>query len=208
MKKEFLLTAYLAFLCFSHGILTSPKARPDMAIAPGIKYQPRPPTAANLQSCMDSPLQNYTEVWESGSNVTIKWDTTIPHPNPPGVKISVQFNLNSSFITLVEGLDITLNQYTLKLPEDKVSDHAVVQWIWDSEDDKGFYLGCGDVKIVEKDLSNSKSSTAVIKAAPSSPSVSNNDSASNSYNQSGENPLRVSRALFALPTVLFAIFLF
>jgi hypothetical protein len=133
---------------YSHGLLTSPAAREGMNVEPGEKFTPRPPTPEQLNGCAGVPAGAPSETWVSGSLVNISWIITIPHMNPPGVRLAIQFEPEEDFISLAEGLDINLLTAEVQLPEGRTSENAVIQWLWDTEADNGFYMGCGDVRVI------------------------------------------------------------
>ena len=108
----------------------------------------------------------------AGSFITVKWALTVPHrsdiatSNPDsGVRIALHYSFTDSFdcnvlaFNLRAGPDIpdAAAQQTpplevavnLEIPPDKVSDRAVLQFLWAAENDNGYYLSCADLAIVD-----------------------------------------------------------
>lgn len=155
---QLFLTTILFSNALSHGILTSPPARQGQNIAPGTKYQPRPPSKSDLTGCKESTSPGPVSLtWTAGSTQTVKWQVTIPHPVQPGVRIDIQYRPGEEFVNLLSGFDVNKGQADVSLPAGKTSDSAVLRWIWDSASDNGYYLGCGDVRVVAATRSASPS---------------------------------------------------
>ncbi|KAI9341437.1 hypothetical protein BDR26DRAFT_860425 [Obelidium mucronatum] len=136
-----------------HAILLDPIPRTGMAVGNGIKYvgnitnyipDPKFPACAEFQT--SGPV---TKKYVAGETVGIKWKNTIPHSNPPGVTISIQYAVGGEFVVLAEGIDDGPEEATIKLPAGKSSPSAVLRFMWQSKEDGGFYVGCADVSITE-----------------------------------------------------------
>lgn len=115
---------------------------------PGIKIAQLPPPAALLTragSCpgADTPGQ-VTDL--SSRAIDLKWTVSIPHDNAPGVRVAVMFEGEDKFTVLANGVDAKAEQTNVVVPGDK-SGAAVVQWMWASNEDGGFYLACADVRV-------------------------------------------------------------
>ncbi|KND02905.1 uncharacterized protein SPPG_01985 [Spizellomyces punctatus DAOM BR117] len=158
-------------LTSGHAILLFPTSRQtgtQMSFTDvGIKIATFPPTAAQLNSCLDSTPVAPQEAFVAGSDVTVKWSITIPHQNPPGVRVAVQYDPQSDFIVLQDNIDVNALSATLSLPADKSSDTAVLQWLWASQEDGGFYMACSDVMIKPAAAGN----TGLSPQEPVSPSA-------------------------------------
>lgn len=146
----------------SHGFLSFPVARngniagtlsnpggktPNLAL-----LTPAQQNLCGTSKVPDVGVQAITENWTAGQVVQVEWDITLLHASAPGVRIAIQYAPLDTFNdnVLFNGLDVGLaglNQITIKLPVGKNSTHAVLQWIWGSAADGGFYLGCSDITI-------------------------------------------------------------
>jgi len=141
-------------LAYSHGVLYCPTPRAGMGVSPGTKHQPRPPTTQELNDCAGSTAGTPTATYNAGDDISITWDTTLVHTNAPGVRIAVSYSSSDSFnqnILADFGVDVGgkgYHNFTVTLPSGKTSNNAIIQWIWDSSSDNGYYLECADVKIV------------------------------------------------------------
>jgi hypothetical protein len=67
--------------------------------------------------------------------------------------VAIQYSATDGFNNnvLTNGHDIGVlgtNTITVTLPVGKVSNNAIIQWIWATVADGGYYLGCSDVQIV------------------------------------------------------------
>ncbi|KAJ3078637.1 hypothetical protein HK102_004349 [Quaeritorhiza haematococci] len=133
----------------AHGLLAFPPPRndPGMSVAPGEKIARFPPPADILNSCHTSTPGPIAATLTAGQAVNVRWDITIPHPSAPGVRIAFARAPGANFEVLAEGVDVNLNAYEVRLPADVTSPNAIIQWVWASETDGGFYLGCSDVAI-------------------------------------------------------------
>jgi len=126
-----------------------PTARTGMAVGVGNK-NPGVPTQSQLNGCLGTSPGPIAATYNAGSTISVTWETTIYHASAPGVSIAVSYDGNT-FTSLASGLDIGQNGFhntTVKLPAGQTSNNAIIQWIWQSTADGGFYLGCSDVSIV------------------------------------------------------------
>ncbi|KAJ3168479.1 hypothetical protein HDU88_001361 [Geranomyces variabilis] len=138
----------LAPLVAAHGILVSPAPRAGQGIAPGPKFAIFPPPADLMALCGNNNNPGpVSATFTAGESIPVKWQITIPHVSKPGVTISIKYNPGDKFEALASGLDVNSVTSTVKLPADKASDNAVLQWTWASEEDGGFYLECADIAI-------------------------------------------------------------
>jgi len=152
--KIILLICTLFLSIQGHGILSCPPARVGQNSGNGIKLYPEPPTAQQTDACDVSVQGSITATYKAGASILVSWQTTILHTSYPGVRVAVQYNSTDSFNNNVLanfGTDIGvqgLNTIEVMLPANKTSNNAIIQWIWASQEDGGFYLGCADVQIV------------------------------------------------------------
>lgn len=133
----------------SHAILVNPPPRTtgQMSFSEiGIKIANFPPTAEQLNSCLDSAPSPTALQVKSGSQIPVEWSITIPHSSDPGVRIAMQFGDNV-FEIMQDNIDINAKTAKITIPSDK-SGKAVVQWLWATQEDGGFYMACADVEIV------------------------------------------------------------
>jgi len=138
-------------LIFGHGIMLCPPPRTGMATTQGTKY-PGAPTSTNLNSCMGYDTAGSSQAtFVAGQVTSIAWDTTIYHAPTPGVRIALACTGdNFSDNILAQSLDVGQvgdHYYNITIPLSK-SGACVVQWIWNSNADGGFYIGCADITII------------------------------------------------------------
>jgi len=136
----------------SHGILVCPPARAGMNSPPGIKHYPEPAPMDALNECNGSSAGTITGSYLAGSTISVTWDTTILHTSSPGVRIAVWYNDNDTFNSnvLADGVDIGItgnNTFNVTLSS-KTCNPCILQWVWQSSEDGGYYLGCSDIAIV------------------------------------------------------------
>ncbi|TPX60865.1 hypothetical protein SpCBS45565_g07382 [Spizellomyces sp. 'palustris'] len=136
-----------ACLVDGHAILVDPKPRAGQGLAPGPKFANFPPTAAQLAGCGNSTAGAISKTLTAGKNFTVKWAVTIPHISAPGVRLSIQWAPGEPWQILGNGLDVSTNGTSVALPAGKSSNAAVLQWMWASQEDGGFYLECADVAV-------------------------------------------------------------
>lgn len=162
--------------CAAHGVLRWPTARAGMAEGVGRKIPIFPAPAAYIGlngsqacDCRVPPPGNCSGpplvVYSPGQKAKIVWDVGIGHPPEPGVRIALRYAEDESFQVLrmgdgthpTDGLLMDdsakfigeggLHTFEVLIPAGRESPHAQLQWIWQSEADAGFYLGCADVEI-------------------------------------------------------------
>ncbi|KAJ3139839.1 hypothetical protein HDU90_008737 [Geranomyces variabilis] len=157
----------LAPLVAAHGILVSPAPRAGQGIAPGPKFAIFPPPADLMALCGNNNNPGpVSATFTAGESIPVKWQITIPHVSKPGVTISIKYNPGDKFEALASGLDVNSVTSTVKLPADKASDNAVLQWTWASEEDGGFYLECADIAIKPAATAPPKAPEPPVVAAP------------------------------------------
>ncbi|KAJ3163680.1 hypothetical protein HDU86_000274 [Geranomyces michiganensis] len=138
----------LAPLASAHGILVNPAPREGQGIAPGPKFAVFPPPADLMALCgSNNNAGPVSATFTAGETVPVKWAVTIGHVSAPGVTISIKYNPNDPFEVLAKGLDVDTLTASVKLPADKFSENAVLQWTWASQEDGGFYLECADIAV-------------------------------------------------------------
>jgi len=153
-----------------HAILTSPSPRPASGMqGTGTKLQPFS-SAALLASAGcggsangDPGVQTPTVAFASGSQITITWSLTIPHPADnldSGIRVAVHYGASDSFgqNILIGGVvgsgapgtvSAGLQTIDVALPAGKVCEYCTIQWIWAANQDGGSYIGCADVAITQ-----------------------------------------------------------
>ncbi|KAJ3089332.1 hypothetical protein HK102_006631 [Quaeritorhiza haematococci] len=142
-----------ATLASGHALMVDPPPRnvPDMRQEPGGKLTPFPPPANLLNSCntQAGPTTpgDAVATFTAGQTVTVRWKISIPHRSDPGVRIAVRYGETENFEVLADNIDVNTLSADVQLPAGKTSQNAVIQWIWASQEDGGFYLGCSDVAI-------------------------------------------------------------
>ncbi|KAI8905806.1 hypothetical protein EDD86DRAFT_182677, partial [Gorgonomyces haynaldii] len=96
--------------------------------------------------CLGATPIKPVDKFVAGQDVTVEWAITIPHKSDPGVRIAVQFP-GEQMQVLADKLDVNSLKATVKLPAGKTADSAVIQWLWATQEDGGFYMACSDVQI-------------------------------------------------------------
>ncbi|KNC96330.1 uncharacterized protein SPPG_08233 [Spizellomyces punctatus DAOM BR117] len=142
-----LVATAAACLVDGHAILVDPKPRAGQGLAPGPKFGNFPPTAEQLAGCANSTAGPISKTLTAGQNIDVKWAVTIPHVSAPGVRLAIQWAPGQAFQVLANGLDVSKNGSSVALPAGKTSNAAVLQWMWASQEDGGFYLECSDVAV-------------------------------------------------------------
>ena len=142
---------------YGHGkmVLPVPRAGSGGRSDLGDKLQPFPATAANITACGGTANKDpgplaIQNTYQAGQTISIVWKTTITHDNAPGVRIMVRYTTTEDFTVLADALQIGADgchNTTVTLPATRTSNNAVIQWLWQSQSDGGFYIGCADVKI-------------------------------------------------------------
>jgi len=132
----------------------------------GNKLQPFPQAAAYADGGCgginngDPGVQVPTVAYQSGQEVTVTWDLTLPHPADnldSGVRIAVHYGPGDSFDqNILTGgvvgsgqpgtVSAGLTTVDVQLPA-KTCDYCTIQWIWAANQDGGSYIGCADVAI-------------------------------------------------------------
>ena len=132
-----------------HAILTNLQSRtgPEMSFeGDGNKIATFPPTPQQLSGCLSSTPLPPRDTFTAGSQVELKWNITIPHASDPGVRVALQYP-GESMLVLADNIDVNTLSTTVNLPPDKISESAVLQWMWASQEDGGFYMACSDIRI-------------------------------------------------------------
>lgn len=156
------LTCCTLSAVIGHAILDEPRARTGMAVGLGQKITPRPPTLENLNGCSGTPPGPIQRTYCPGSDITVRWNITLNHPNDPGVRIALGYPGQDLYRVLVDGIDVHVNETTVSLPANETCIGCVLHWMWDSVADGGYYIGCSDVAILDsacisKNTTNSNS---------------------------------------------------
>jgi hypothetical protein len=175
------ILAYISgFHC--HALLTSPVPRTDGGmvglVAPGIKQATFPPLATQLSGCLKSTKTfSSKNTYTAGNRVTLNWTITIAHPSDPGVRVAIQYGPGKPMTLLKDKIDVNAKQAFIDL-DNAYSGEALLQWMWVSEADGGFYMACADLNIVKASLStvltdsdtdtlNTEASKGTIRVSPS-----------------------------------------
>jgi hypothetical protein len=145
-----LVLAFSSLHAAGHAVLLSPPARTGMAVGVGTKYYGNatawlPDTT--FPPCANSTAGPIAATFQAGSSIMVQWNVTIPHASPPGVFINIQFQPGGAFMPLAQGVNDTLGAYPVTLPAGQTSQNAVLQWMWQSMEDGGFYVGCSDIAV-------------------------------------------------------------
>jgi hypothetical protein len=91
------------------------------------------------------------QTFSPGESITVAWKTTIPHANPPGVRIAVRYVdvAGDTFAAhvLAAGLQSgqTGGNRVVTLPATR--GRAELMWSWESISDGGYYVSCADIQI-------------------------------------------------------------
>ncbi|KAJ3123130.1 hypothetical protein HK098_002173 [Nowakowskiella sp. JEL0407] len=175
MISQFLSIALLfSFIVsvLSHAVLEFPAPRKGEEVEPGFKINNFPPTADQLSQCvgLGKTPGAVSSTFESGATIDVKWKITIPHKSDPGVRIAVQFP-GEAFTVLVDNIDVNKVSVSVNLPAGK-SGTAVLQWMWATQEDGGFYMGCSDILVnAGAAKASPASSPQVIEPSPSPAAV-------------------------------------
>ncbi|KAJ3123119.1 hypothetical protein HK098_002162 [Nowakowskiella sp. JEL0407] len=167
-----LLFQSLASLVSGHAVLVSPPPRDGDEKEPGLKIANFPVREDQLQQCVGvgKDVGPVKATFNEGGDVLVKWKITIPHKSDPGVRVAIQYP-GEQFSLLTENVDVNLNQVSVKLPAGK-SGQAILQWLWASQADGGFYMACSDINVKAKSESPASPSPAAPSAAALSPAAS------------------------------------
>ncbi|KAI9362053.1 hypothetical protein DFJ73DRAFT_813179 [Zopfochytrium polystomum] len=140
----------------AHAILTSPVAWKGMADGTGIKYRgqaipgsPEIPDSISCEGFTDPGTISMTSI--PGSALTVAWDVTIDHANPPGVSVKLQMGGDGTanggaWIDLATGVDVHSLSTTVTLPS-MVTGNGVLRWSWQSQSDGGYYVSCSTISL-------------------------------------------------------------
>jgi len=114
-------------------------------------------TCGGAAAADPGPL-NTVATFNAGETITVQWVIHILHASAPGVQVALQYSAADSFSNnlLISGVDVQNNEITatstgqvnVTLPANKTSSTAVLQWIWATTADGGYYVGCSDIAIV------------------------------------------------------------
>jgi hypothetical protein len=142
-----MLSCILFASALGHAILESPTSRTTGQMSfqgEGIKIANFPATPEQLAGCLDSTPGTPTNV-QPGSALEVRWRITIPHRSDPGVRVAIQFPGEQMQI-LQDNLDVNVLRTSVTIPQ-TTSSSAILQWIWASQEDGGFYMACADLNI-------------------------------------------------------------
>ncbi|KAJ1559454.1 hypothetical protein HK096_000515 [Nowakowskiella sp. JEL0078] len=180
------------------------------------------PTADQLNECIGygKSTEKSKAAFSEGSSVEILWNSTVTRKlRDHGVRIAVSFE-KKNFIVLANGININDQRATIKLPVSN-SGPAILQWMWTSKQDGGFYMICSDVEvnpksnpkatktrsIVLKETSSIKSSglkktkTVVLKSQQTKDSIHHKELNHQSHKSSSKRAKKTKTVtLYATPT--------
>jgi hypothetical protein len=141
----------LASSIHCHAILTTPKSRTSgtqMSFSGiGVKIATFPPPPQQLNSCLDSTRQPSSLTVSPGSQTTVEWAITLPHSSDPGVRVALLDPKGGPAMVLVDNVNVNDLKTTVTFPAALTPGPAVMQWIWASKDDGGFYMACSDITV-------------------------------------------------------------
>eukprot|EP00462_Mataza_sp_D1_P007373 CAMPEP_0175123458 /NCGR_PEP_ID=MMETSP0087-20121206/2257_1 /TAXON_ID=136419 /ORGANISM="Unknown Unknown, Strain D1" /LENGTH=742 /DNA_ID=CAMNT_0016405157 /DNA_START=24 /DNA_END=2252 /DNA_ORIENTATION=- len=109
----------------------------------------------------EQPAKTSVATFVAGTTSALNFSITLPHngngvgagPNILRVALhysecdSFEDNKLVQFTNKMELLQTGVHQLRFVVPAGKFCDNCVLQWMWASEPDGGFYIGCADVKI-------------------------------------------------------------
>jgi hypothetical protein len=111
----------------------------------GVKIANFPVTTDQLAGCLDSTPSAALDTIAPGESMTVRWNITIPHTSDPGVRVAIQFPGEPMQI-LKDNVNVNDLNTTVTIPQTSANS-AVLQWLWASQEDGGFYLACSDLNI-------------------------------------------------------------
>ena len=159
MKRSFGVVVAAALLprLATHAVMRTPLPRPASGMqGTGTKLQP----FASAQSFADAGcggsgngdpgVTTPTQAFTPGSQVTVTWELTIPHPADnldSGIRIAVHYGAGDSFAdNILAGgvvgsgtpntVSAALLSSTVTLPAGKLCDYCTLQWIWAANQDR------------------------------------------------------------------------
>jgi len=139
-----------------HGFMTSPVIRGGTPTGVGQKISGTG-AQVDLTGCNQGDTENKGAVpptaantFKPGQQIPVTWNSTITHPNAPGVRIALKYKdkVGDTFAAhiLKDGLDGSKDgTETITLPTE--AGVAELMWSWASTADGGYYVGCADIEI-------------------------------------------------------------
>jgi hypothetical protein len=162
----------------AHAILEFPTSRKTGKMSfqgTGVKISNFPPTTEQLNSCLDSTATAPVSTFSINDSITVTWKITIPHQSDPGVRIA--FQSGTKMVVVKDNVNVNDLKSTVQIPKDLKPGNNVLQWIWASKEDGGFYMACSDITIQASTVNTTKSvlpnstatSGAIIGSLPITP---------------------------------------
>lgn len=175
----FIFLVYLVDHVNAHGLLTTPTDRTEQSangnkLTPFADYLTVSEDSCGGEDNGDGGPGDVVASFSVGDTIDVVYDITITHPLEPGVRIAVRDpSIDGSLFTdhiLYDfsdntDTDVDSGEHTLSLtlPTDLSCISCELQWLWASESDGGFYIGCADIEIAALSTStDSDSSNAQI----------------------------------------------
>jgi len=144
----------LSSIVDGHAILMNPVPR---VVYKAEEYPPKNYFPVDYESCAggnqpDPGAQPPKITWTAGQTVLLEWSTTIPHTASPGVRVAMKYSAADKFANNILVKSLTagpdgFNGIFVTLPNNKSGATAILQWIWESTQDGGFYISCVDVNV-------------------------------------------------------------
>ena len=147
----------------AHGYMTVPVPRGGEITGTGTKIIGTG-TAVDLTTCVQgqggisaTPTANIipANTFTPGQQITVTWKTTIPHLNPPGVRIALRYpNVQGDTFAshiLQTGLQAGEQGGTTTITLPAQQGRAFLMWSWVSTADGGYYVTCADIVVGQDD---------------------------------------------------------
>jgi hypothetical protein len=147
-----LLILAIATQVRGHAIMTGPTPREGAEMSTkdiGVKINSQFPLPAGFRTgadaCPSANAKGQVTDFPDGQ-IKVDWKLTIPHKSDPGVRVAIQFDGENAFTVLQDNIDVNALTANVDAPAGKSGD-AIVQWIWATQEDGGFYVACADVRV-------------------------------------------------------------
>ena len=149
------------------------------------------PLDATRAAALQAPEFSY----QPGNPVQVLWDVTLSHSTAPGVTIDIRYSVSNlgafGAMSVASGPGLGTTAANLLVDEDNISAGnvagahklsvaipadapdglATIRWIWASQDDGGYYVGCSEILVDSTNapgttLSSAASLSALSQADP------------------------------------------
>jgi len=137
------------YLVNAAGMLTCPPSRTGM----GTRIPGTPPAGVACPGNeTPGPIQ---ATFISAGTIQVTWAVTTAGSANPGISISIQYSANDSFannvlVSNVAPGPVGQTSIFVYLSQSKISNNAVLQWIWQDNVDGAYYVGCSDLNITAR----------------------------------------------------------